>query len=77
MITYYQRARHLFGKIKLEILDANGKLVDTLPASERRGLNRVVWNMQVKPPRVPRAAQLAGSTARRVRASCRAPTRCA
>jgi photosystem II stability/assembly factor-like uncharacterized protein len=59
VITYYQRARHLFGKIKLEIFDANGKLVDTLPASERRGLNRVVWSMQVKPPRVPRAAQLA------------------
>jgi photosystem II stability/assembly factor-like uncharacterized protein len=59
VITYYQRARHLFGKIKLEIFDADGKLVDTLPASERRGLNRVEWSMQVKPPRVPRAAQLA------------------
>jgi len=59
VITYYQRARHLFGKIKLEILDADGKLVDTLPASERRGLNRIEWSMQVKPPRVPRAAQLA------------------
>jgi photosystem II stability/assembly factor-like uncharacterized protein len=59
VITYYQRARHLFGKIKLEIFNADGKLVDTLPASERRGLNRVEWNMQVKPPRVPRAAQLA------------------
>jgi photosystem II stability/assembly factor-like uncharacterized protein len=60
-ITYYQRARHLYGKIKLEIFDDQGKLVDTLPASERRGLNRVVWNMRVKPPRVPRAAQLAFS----------------
>ncbi len=59
VVTYYQRARHLFGKIKLEIFDADGKLVDTLPASERRGLNRVEWTMQVKPPRVPRAAQLA------------------
>jgi hypothetical protein len=59
VVTYYQRARHLFGKIKLEIFDADGKLVDTLPASERRGLNRVEWSMQVKPPRVPRAAQLA------------------
>jgi len=59
VITYYQRARHLFGKIKLEVFDADGKLVDTLPASERRGFNRIEWNMQVKPPRVPRAAQLA------------------
>ena len=59
MITYYQRSRHLFGPIKLEILDAAGQLVDTIPASKRRGLNRVSWSMRVAPPRVPRAAQLA------------------
>jgi hypothetical protein len=64
MITYYQRTRHLFGPIKLEILDADGKLVDTIPASKRRGLNRVPWSMQVKPPRVPRAAQLAFGASR-------------
>ena len=29
------------------------------PPTKRRGINRVVWSMQVKPPRVPRAAQLA------------------
>ena len=31
VITYYQRTRHLFGKLKLEVLDEGGKLVDTLP----------------------------------------------
>lgn len=60
-ITYYQRARHLFGKLKIEVLDAEGKVVDELPASTRRGLNRVTWTMHVKPPRVPPAAQLAFS----------------
>ena len=59
VITYYQRTRHLFGPIKLEILDAQGKLVDVVPASKRRGINRISWTMQVKPPRVPRAATLA------------------
>jgi hypothetical protein len=59
VITYYQRERHLYGKLKIEVLDAAGKVVDELPASTRRGLNRVVWNMHVKPPRVPPAAQLA------------------
>jgi len=59
MITYYQRARHLYGPIEIEVLDAQGKLVDTLPASTRRGLNRVTWTMQLKPPRVPRAATVA------------------
>lgn len=60
LITYYQRTRHLFGPIKLEILDGAGKLVETLPASKHRGLNRVRWNMRVKPPRVPPAAQVSG-----------------
>jgi hypothetical protein len=58
-ISYYQRSRHLYGKLKLEIMDANGKVVADLPASKRAGLNRVVWNMLEKPPRVPPAAQLA------------------
>jgi hypothetical protein len=59
VITYYQRTRHLFGNQKLEILDASGRVVDELPASKRRGLNRVVWSMREKPPRVPPAVQLA------------------
>ena len=59
VITYYQRERHLYGRLKLEVLDAAGKVVDTLNASKRRGINRVVWNMQMKPARVPRAAQIA------------------
>ncbi len=59
VITYYQRARHLFGKLKLEVLDAAGNLIDELPASKRPGLNRVVWTMRMKPPRVPPAAQVA------------------
>jgi len=59
VITYYQRTRHLFGPIKLEILDSQGQVVDTIPASKRRGINRVAWTTQVKPPRVPRAATVA------------------
>ncbi len=58
-ITYYQKTRHLFGPIKIEVLDAEGKVVDTISATKRRGLNRVAWSMQVKPPRVPRAATVA------------------
>jgi photosystem II stability/assembly factor-like uncharacterized protein len=63
VITYYLRARHMYGPIKLEVFDAAGKLVDTLAASKRRGINRVVWSMQVAPPRVPRAASVAGYAA--------------
>ncbi len=59
VITYYQRSRHLFGKLKLEILDESGRVLDELPASKRPGLNRVTWPMRAKPPRVPPAAQIA------------------
>jgi photosystem II stability/assembly factor-like uncharacterized protein len=59
VITYYQKTRHLFGKLKIEIVDAKGTVVDELPASTRRGLNRVVWTMHLRPPHVPPAVQLA------------------
>ena len=53
IITYYQKARHVIGRMKLEILDANGNVVDEVPASKRRGLNRVSWSMRTKPPHSP------------------------
>jgi hypothetical protein len=42
--------------MKLEIFDAQGKLVDTLPPNSRRGISRVEWPMRLKAPRVPPAA---------------------
>src|SRR5438034_7874178 len=59
VINYYQRERHLFGKLKLEVLDSSGRVIDELPASRRPALNRVMWTMRAKPPRVPPAAQIA------------------
>jgi photosystem II stability/assembly factor-like uncharacterized protein len=55
-ITYYQKSRHIFGDLKIEIFDQDGKLVDTVPGSKHRGLNRAGWAMHVKPPAVPPAA---------------------
>jgi hypothetical protein len=49
----------LYGRLKVEILDAKGSVIADLPASKRPGLNRVVWNMLEKPPHVPPAAQIA------------------
>ena len=76
VITYYQRSRHLFGKLKIEVLDASGRVVDEVPASKRPGLNRVIWSMREKPPRVPprRRSQVPGRAAR---VCCRAFTPCA
>src|SRR5207237_9039729 len=64
VVNYYQRERHLFGKMKLEVLDSSGRVVDELPASKRPGLNRVMWTVRAKPPRVPPAAQVAASAIR-------------
>jgi photosystem II stability/assembly factor-like uncharacterized protein len=61
VITYFLSTRHIYGPIKLEILDSKGKLVDTVTPTKRRGINRVTWSMRVKPARVPRAAQVAYS----------------
>jgi hypothetical protein len=67
VVTYYQKTRHLFGKLKLEVLDPSGQVVDNLQASLRPGLNRVVWSMHEKPPRVPPGAQISFSGTRGVR----------
>jgi len=56
-ITYYQKSRHIFGDLKIEILDHDGKLLDTIAGSKHRGLNRATWSMQLKAPIVPPAAQ--------------------
>ncbi len=55
-ITYYQKRRHIFGDLKIEIFDQDGKLLDTIAGSKHRGLNRATWGMRLKPPMVPPAA---------------------
>jgi photosystem II stability/assembly factor-like uncharacterized protein len=64
VITYYQRARHLFGPLEIQVFDDKGKLVDTVPASPRRGIDRVTWTMDLPPPKVPPAASAAFASTR-------------
>jgi photosystem II stability/assembly factor-like uncharacterized protein len=63
-VSYYQAKRHIFGRMKLEVFDSEGKLVDTLPSNSRRGISRVTWDMRLKAPRVPPAATLAEDASR-------------
>ncbi len=62
-IPYYQRSRHIYGDLKIEILDADGKLVDEVSTSKHRGVSRATWSMHLKPPRVPPAATAAFAAA--------------
>ncbi len=57
-IVYHLRRRHIFGDLRIEILDAAGRVVTTLPAGKRRGLNRVDWPMRLPAPKVPPANAL-------------------
>jgi photosystem II stability/assembly factor-like uncharacterized protein len=56
VITYYQKKRHIFGDLNVEVFDADGKSVGTMPSSKRRGLSRITWSMRIKPPQVPSGA---------------------
>ena len=56
-INYYQRSRHIFGDLKIEIFGPDGNFIDSVPSSKHRGLNRATWTMRLKPPMVPPAAQ--------------------
>ncbi|HEY4931527.1 MAG TPA: glycosyl hydrolase [Terriglobales bacterium] len=58
-ITYYQKGRHIYGDLKIEVFDQQGKLLDTLSGSKHRGLNRAMWPMHLDPPIVPPAASAA------------------
>lgn len=60
VITYYQKKRHIFGDLKIEVFDSNNQLLSTIPTSKRRGLNRVRWSMRLPAPKVPSAASIAG-----------------
>ncbi len=60
VITYYQKKRHIFGDLKIEVFDAAGKSVGVIPSGKRRGINRVTWSMRLPAPKVPSAATIAG-----------------
>ncbi len=59
LITYYQKGRHIYGDMKIEVFDQQGKLLDTISGTKHRGLNRATWSMRLKAPSVPPAATAA------------------
>jgi photosystem II stability/assembly factor-like uncharacterized protein len=57
-ICYYLKKRHIVGELKLEVDDAAGKLVSSLPGGKRRGINCVAWPMRLPGPKLPPANSL-------------------
>ena len=58
-IFYYLKRRPLFGAIRVEIYDAGGKRLKTIPGSNQRGLNSVEWFLRLKPPKPPKIKSFA------------------
>ena len=57
-IFFYQKKRHIFGDMKIEIYDQEGELITTIPAPKVRGLNRADWPMRLPAPKLPPATNL-------------------
>jgi hypothetical protein len=50
-IAYYLKERHVFGTLKVEVLDAGGKVIQSLAPGTRQGINRIFWNMRLQAPK--------------------------
>jgi photosystem II stability/assembly factor-like uncharacterized protein len=48
---YYLKDRLTSGAVKLEIYDRQGKLIQSIPGTARKGINRVYWNQRMAPPK--------------------------
>ncbi len=51
-IQYFLKDRVSSGKAIIDILDEKGNLIQSMPATIRKGINRVDWNLRGTPPRV-------------------------
>ncbi|TMI93191.1 MAG: glycosyl hydrolase, partial [Bacteroidetes bacterium] len=51
-IQYYLKDRITDADVKVEIYDKDNNLVQSIPGSKRKGINKVSWNLRMKPPKV-------------------------
>jgi photosystem II stability/assembly factor-like uncharacterized protein len=48
-IQYYLKDRIMSGDVKVEILNEKGELIQSMPGSKRKGVNKVYWNQRMTP----------------------------
>ncbi len=58
-IIYYLKGRHTFGKMTLEVLDKDGKVLADLAPGKSKGINIVEWNYNLKAPKMAKAKTFA------------------
>lgn len=61
-IVYYQKKRHVFGDMYMEVFDKDSVMIQKLPAGTRKGINVIYWSLRMKPPKVPKSPQIEGSS---------------
>ncbi len=61
-IVYFQKKRHVFGEMYMEVFDKDDQMIQKLPAGTRKGINVINWTIRMKPPRVPVSPQIEGSS---------------
>ncbi|MBK8450800.1 MAG: glycosyl hydrolase [Saprospiraceae bacterium] len=49
---YYLKDRLMNDDVKIDILDMEGKLIQSLPGTKRKGINKIYWNQRMKPSKV-------------------------
>jgi hypothetical protein len=59
-IRYFLSKRHTFGKMTMEIFDANGSLVTTLQPGKQKGINTVEWSFNMQAPKIAKGKTFAG-----------------
>ncbi|MBL7769404.1 MAG: hypothetical protein JNK20_10535 [Flavipsychrobacter sp.] len=48
-IQYYLKDRIMSGDVKVEIFNDKGELIQSMPGSKRKGVNKVYWNQRMTP----------------------------
>jgi photosystem II stability/assembly factor-like uncharacterized protein len=51
-IMYYLKSKPMSGKVSVDILDEKGTLVQSIPGTSRKGINKISWNLRSNPPKV-------------------------
>jgi len=50
-IQYYLKKRIMTGDVSMKIFDSEGKMLKDIPATKRKGLNKVYWDLRSKGPK--------------------------
>jgi photosystem II stability/assembly factor-like uncharacterized protein len=50
-IEYYLKTRVMSSDVSLKVFDATGKMIRYIPATKRKGLNEVTWDLRTTPPK--------------------------